>query len=42
VHNGNEPVLVVNPADQNISKAAAFTIAVQQAIAQVESSTGSC
>jgi mannose-1-phosphate guanylyltransferase/mannose-6-phosphate isomerase len=36
VQNGQDPVLVVNPADQTISKPAAFTAAVQQAIAQAE------
>ena len=34
VQNGQDPVLVVTPADQTIAKPAAFTTAVQQAIAQ--------
>jgi mannose-1-phosphate guanylyltransferase/mannose-6-phosphate isomerase len=34
VQNGQDPVLVVTPADQTISNPAAFTTAVQQAIAQ--------
>ena len=34
--NGQDPVLVVTPADQTIAKPAAFTAAVQQAIAQAE------
>jgi mannose-1-phosphate guanylyltransferase/mannose-6-phosphate isomerase len=34
VQNGQDPVLVVTPADQTIAKPAAFTAAVQQAIAQ--------
>jgi mannose-1-phosphate guanylyltransferase/mannose-6-phosphate isomerase len=34
--NGQDPVLVVTPADQTIAKPAAFTTAVQQAIAQAE------
>ncbi len=34
--NGQDPVLVVTPADQTIVKTAAFTAAVQQAIAQAE------
>jgi len=34
VQNGQDPVLVVAPADQTIAKPAAFTAAVQQAIAQ--------
>jgi mannose-1-phosphate guanylyltransferase/mannose-6-phosphate isomerase len=36
VQNGQDPVLVVTPADQTISNAEAFTAAVQQAIAQAE------
>ncbi len=32
--NGQDPVLVVTPADQTVANAAAFTAAVQQAIAQ--------
>ena len=36
VQNGQDPVLVVTPADQTIAKPAAFTAAVQQAIAQAE------
>jgi mannose-1-phosphate guanylyltransferase/mannose-6-phosphate isomerase len=36
VQNGQDPVLVVTPADQTITKQAAFTAAVQQAIAQAE------
>ncbi len=36
VQNGQDPVLVVTPADQTIVKPAAFTAAVQQAIAQAE------
>ena len=36
VQNGQDPVLVVTPADQTISKPAAFTAALQQAIAQAE------
>ncbi len=36
VQNGQDPVLVVNPADQTIAMPAAFTAAVQQAIAQAE------
>jgi mannose-1-phosphate guanylyltransferase / mannose-6-phosphate isomerase len=36
VQNGQDPVLVVTPADQTIANAAAFTAAVQQAIAQAE------
>jgi mannose-1-phosphate guanylyltransferase/mannose-6-phosphate isomerase len=32
--NGQDPVLVVTPADQTLANAAAFTAAVQQAIAQ--------
>lgn len=32
--NGQDPVLVVTPADQNVANTAAFTSAVQQAIAQ--------
>jgi mannose-1-phosphate guanylyltransferase/mannose-6-phosphate isomerase len=36
VQNGQDPVLVVTPADQTISKPAAFNAAVQQAIAQAE------
>jgi mannose-1-phosphate guanylyltransferase/mannose-6-phosphate isomerase len=36
VQNGQDPVLVVTPADQTIGKLAAFTAAVQQAIAQAE------
>uniref|UniRef100_UPI0040485990 mannose-1-phosphate guanylyltransferase/mannose-6-phosphate isomerase n=1 Tax=Limnohabitans sp. TaxID=1907725 RepID=UPI0040485990 len=36
VQNGQDPVLVVTPADQTITKPAAFTAAVQQAIAQAE------
>jgi mannose-1-phosphate guanylyltransferase/mannose-6-phosphate isomerase len=34
VQNGQDPVLVVTPADQTIAKPDAFTAAVQQAIAQ--------
>ena len=34
VHNGQDPVLVVTPADQTIANSTAFTAAVQQAIAQ--------
>jgi mannose-1-phosphate guanylyltransferase/mannose-6-phosphate isomerase len=34
--NGQDPVLVVTPADQTISMPAVFTAAVQQAIAQAE------
>jgi mannose-1-phosphate guanylyltransferase/mannose-6-phosphate isomerase len=34
VQNGQDPVLVVTPADQTIAEPAAFTAAVQQAIAQ--------
>jgi mannose-1-phosphate guanylyltransferase/mannose-6-phosphate isomerase len=34
VQNGNDPVLVVTPADQTIANPAAFTAAVHQAIAQ--------
>ena len=36
VQNGQDPVLVVTPADQTIAKPAAFTAAVQKAIAQAE------
>ena len=36
VQNGQDPVLVVTPADQTIANPAAFTAAVQQAIAQAE------
>ncbi len=36
VQNGQDPVLVVTPADQTIANSAAFTVAVQQAIAQAE------
>ena len=36
VQDGQDPVLVVTPADQTIAKSAAFTAAVQQAIAQAE------
>jgi mannose-1-phosphate guanylyltransferase/mannose-6-phosphate isomerase len=36
VQNGQDPVLVVTPADQTIAKPVAFTAAVQQAIAQAE------
>ena len=36
VQNGQDPVLVVTPADQTIATPAAFTTAVQQAIAQAE------
>jgi mannose-1-phosphate guanylyltransferase/mannose-6-phosphate isomerase len=36
VQDGQDPVLVVAPADQTIAKPAAFTAAVQQAIAQAE------
>jgi len=36
VQNGQDPVLVVTPADQTIAKPAAFTAAVQQAVAQAE------
>jgi mannose-1-phosphate guanylyltransferase/mannose-6-phosphate isomerase len=34
VQNGQDPVLIVTPADQTIAKPAAFNAAVQQAIAQ--------
>ena len=34
--NGQDPVLVVTPADQTIAKPAAFTAAVQQAITHAE------
>jgi mannose-1-phosphate guanylyltransferase/mannose-6-phosphate isomerase len=34
MQNGQDPVLVVTPADQTISNSAAFTAALQQAIAQ--------
>ncbi len=34
--NGQDPVLVVTPADQSIADATAFTTAVQQAIAQAD------
>ncbi len=34
MQNGQDPVLIVTPADQTISNQAAFTAAVQQAIAQ--------
>jgi len=36
VQNGQDPVLVVTPADQTIANPIAFTAAVQQAIAQAE------
>jgi mannose-1-phosphate guanylyltransferase/mannose-6-phosphate isomerase len=36
MQNGQDPVLVVTPADQTIVKPAVFTAAVQQAIAQAE------
>jgi mannose-1-phosphate guanylyltransferase/mannose-6-phosphate isomerase len=36
VQNGQDPVLVVTPADQTIANPAAFTAAVQQAIDQAE------
>jgi mannose-1-phosphate guanylyltransferase/mannose-6-phosphate isomerase len=36
VQNGQDPVLAVTPADQTITNPAAFTAAVQQAIAQAE------
>jgi mannose-1-phosphate guanylyltransferase/mannose-6-phosphate isomerase len=36
VQNGQDPVLVVTPADQTIANPAAFTAAVQQAITQAE------
>jgi len=36
MQNGQDPVLVVTPADQTIAKPAAFTAAVQQAIVQAE------
>jgi mannose-1-phosphate guanylyltransferase/mannose-6-phosphate isomerase len=36
VQNGQDPVLVVTPADQTIVKPAAFTSALQQSIAQAE------
>ncbi len=36
VQNGQDPVLVVTPADQTIANSVAFTAAVQQAIAQAE------
>jgi mannose-1-phosphate guanylyltransferase/mannose-6-phosphate isomerase len=36
VQNGQDPVLVVTPADQTIAKPAAFTAAVQQAITHAE------
>jgi mannose-1-phosphate guanylyltransferase/mannose-6-phosphate isomerase len=36
VQNGQDPVLVVTPADQSIAKPVAFTTAVQQAIYQAE------
>jgi mannose-1-phosphate guanylyltransferase/mannose-6-phosphate isomerase len=36
MQNGQDPVLVVTPADQTIAKPAAFTVAVQQAITQAE------
>jgi mannose-1-phosphate guanylyltransferase / mannose-6-phosphate isomerase len=36
VQDGQDPVLVVTPADQTIDNPAAFTAAVQQAIAQAE------
>jgi mannose-1-phosphate guanylyltransferase/mannose-6-phosphate isomerase len=36
VQNGQDPVLVVIPADQTIAKPAAFAVAVQQAITQAE------
>ena len=36
VQNGQDPVLVVTPADQTIAKPSSFTAAVQQAIAQAK------
>jgi mannose-1-phosphate guanylyltransferase/mannose-6-phosphate isomerase len=36
VENGQDPLLVVTPADQTIAKPAAYTAAVQQAIVQAE------
>jgi mannose-1-phosphate guanylyltransferase / mannose-6-phosphate isomerase len=36
VQDGQDPVLVVTPADQTIANPAAFTVAVQQAISQAE------
>jgi mannose-1-phosphate guanylyltransferase/mannose-6-phosphate isomerase len=36
MENGQDPVLVVTPADQTIAKPSAFTTAVQQAIAQAD------
>jgi mannose-1-phosphate guanylyltransferase / mannose-6-phosphate isomerase len=36
VQNGQDPVLVVTPADQSIAQPAAFTAAVQQAIGEAE------
>ena len=36
VQNGQDPVLVVTPADQAIANPAPFTVAVQQAIAQAD------
>jgi len=36
VQNGQDPVLVLSPADQTIDRPAAFTAAVQRAIAQAE------
>jgi mannose-1-phosphate guanylyltransferase/mannose-6-phosphate isomerase len=36
LQNGQDPVLVVTPADQTIANPAAFTASVQQAIAQAE------
>ena len=36
VENGQDPVLVVTPADQTIADSSAFTAAVQQAIVQAE------
>ena len=36
VQNGQDPVLVVTPADQTVANPAAFTAAVQQAITQAE------
>ena len=36
VEDGQDPVLVVTPADQTIAKPSAFTVALQQAIAQAE------
>ena len=36
VQNGQDPVLVVTPADQTIANATAFTAAMQQAISQAE------